>query len=125
MNSSEVERANLMQTSRDWAKPAAIRDEDLIVSFWAEDAIVLAPDQPAVVGKQAIREFVRQSLGMSGFSITWEPEQATVALEGNFGYIIERNRFHISGCGWDPSDTKWQGGDHLEEGLKWPLEMHH
>ena len=92
MNSSEVERATLMQTSRDWARVSATRDEDQIVSFWTEDAIVMPPDHVAVVGKIAIRDFIHKSLEMPGFSITWEPEQAVVAVEGSLGYLVESNR---------------------------------
>jgi len=92
MDSSEVECAALMQTSRDWARVSATGDVDLIVSFWAEDAVVLPPDQSAVVGKHAIREYVRQSLAMPGFSLTWEPEQAVIAIGDDLGYIVERNR---------------------------------
>lgn len=40
-----------------------------MVGFWADDAVVLAPDQPAVVGKAAIREFVK-----------------------HLGYLVEHNR---------------------------------
>ncbi len=40
--------------------------------------MVLPPDQPVVVGKPAIKEFVRQSIAMPGFSVTWEPEQAVI-----------------------------------------------
>ena len=46
-----------------------------------------------MVGKEAIREYVRQSLAIPGFSITWEPEQAFIADGGNLGYLVERNRF--------------------------------
>ena len=81
-----------MQTSREWAKVSATRDLDLIVSFWAEDAIVMPPDHPAVVGKRAILEFIRQSLEIPGFSITWEPEHATIAVRERPGYLVERNR---------------------------------
>src|SRR5579862_941289 len=89
-NDSEAEGIALMQVSLDWAKACATQDLELIAAFWAEDAIVLPPDQPAIIGKQAIREYVRHSLSMPGFSLTWEPERAVVA--GNLGYLLERNR---------------------------------
>ena len=85
-----------MQASRDWAKASATGDVELIISFWADDAIVLPPDQTAVVGKEAIREFVHQSFSIPGFSLTWEPEQATIAVAGDLGYLIERNRSTFS-----------------------------
>ena len=84
--------ADLMPTSRAWAQAAASGDLERIVSFWADDAIVLAPDQPAVVGKAAIREFVKQFSAIPGFSITWEPEQARISASGELGYLVEHNR---------------------------------
>jgi ketosteroid isomerase-like protein len=88
----ESERAALMQTSRDWARVAASGDLELTLSFWSDDAIVMPPGQPTVVGKEAIREFLRQTLAIAGFSITWEPEQADVAKDADVGYMVERNR---------------------------------
>ena len=66
----ESERAALMQTSRDWARTAASGDLERTLSFWSDDAIVMPPGQPAVVGKAAIREFLRQTSAIPGFSIT-------------------------------------------------------
>ena len=71
---------------------AASGDLERALVYWAEDAIVLPPDQPAVVGKDAIRAWVRQAASIPGFSITWEPELATVSNGGDVGYMIERNR---------------------------------
>lgn len=88
----DAERASLMEVSREWARAAAGGDLERIVSFWADDAIVLPPDQPAIVGKEAIREFVRSTQAIPGFSITWEPERAFVSEGGDLGYIVERNR---------------------------------
>jgi ketosteroid isomerase-like protein len=81
-----------MQLSRDWAKAAATRDVEGIVSYWSDDAILLLPDQPAVVGKEALRTMVQRDLQNPNFSITWEPERAVIAPAGDMGYLIEHNR---------------------------------
>jgi ketosteroid isomerase-like protein len=86
----ESERTALMQISREWASVAAGGDLDRILAYWSDDAVVMPPGQRAVVGKTAIREFLRQTSAVPGFSITWEPERATVS--GDVGYMIERNR---------------------------------
>jgi ketosteroid isomerase-like protein len=86
------DKAALIQTSRDWAKAAASGDVERILSFWADTAIVLEPDRPALVGKKAIRKMVEGSMKVPGFSITWEPERAWVSLSGDVGYLIERNK---------------------------------
>jgi ketosteroid isomerase-like protein len=81
----------LMRVSRAWAAAVATGNIDSIVAYWADDAIVLPPDQGAVVGKEAITAFVRQSAALPGFSITWAPEEASISAAGDVGYLIERN----------------------------------
>lgn len=88
----EAHRSALMQTSRDWAAAAASGDIERIAAFWADDAVVLPPDEPAVVGKEAIRAFLAQSMKIPGFTITWEPESATISESGDVGYLVEHNR---------------------------------
>ena len=91
--------AALMQVSRDWSKAAAGQDVDRILSYWSDDAIVMQPDQPALVGKQAIRGMVEASMKTPKFSISWEPEQAWISKSGDVGYMIERNRVTFAGTG--------------------------
>lgn len=90
--SNDKEQAALMQASRDWAKAAAAGDVEKILSYWSDTAIVLEPGQPAHVGKAAIRKMVEGSMKVPKFSITWEPERAWVSLNGDVGYLIERNK---------------------------------
>ena len=89
--------AALMQTSREWAKAAAGGDVDVILSYWADDAVVMAPDEPVVDGKAALRAMVLGMQKIPGFSITWEPERAVISKSGDIGYLIERNRVTFTG----------------------------
>lgn len=86
------ERERLMATSREWAAATATGDLERALAYWTDDAIVLPPDQPAVVGKAAIRAFVEQVASVPGFSITWQPELAVVSDGGDMAYMIERNQ---------------------------------
>ena len=86
------DRERLMATSREWAAAAATGDLERALAYWTDDAIVLPPDQSAVVGKAAIRAFVLYASAIPGFSITWQPELATVSESGDMGYMIERNQ---------------------------------
>jgi ketosteroid isomerase-like protein len=89
---SGAESGALMQTSRDWAKAAESGDVERTLSYWADDAIVLEPDQPAYFGKTAIRQMVLTSMKIPKFSITWAPESAVISKGGDIGYLIEHNR---------------------------------
>jgi len=88
----QAEADALMQTSRDWARTTSGTDIETILSYWADDAIVMAPDQPAVAGKAALREMVLGMQKIPGFSLTWEPERAVISSAGDIGYLIEHNR---------------------------------
>ena len=82
-----------MRASRDWAKACATGDVELIVSFWAEDAIVLPPGHAAVVGREAIREFVRPELQRCrAFRLLGSPNRRQSPIAGDLGCLIESNQ---------------------------------
>ena len=55
-----LERTRLLQRDAEWAAAASEgRDLELVLSFWTDDAVVLAPGLPAVVGKDALRQYVQ------------------------------------------------------------------
>ena len=83
----------ILDLDNQWARAAAEgRDIDLIVSFWADDAMLMPPAMPVISGKDAIRQFIEQSLAMSGFSITWETTDVTVSQDATLAYAVGRNK---------------------------------
>jgi ketosteroid isomerase-like protein len=96
MTTRGASEAALMQTSRNWAKAAATGNADSALAYWSDDAVVLEPDQPALVGKSAITQMVVGSMKDPKFSITWEPERAVISDGGDLGYLIEHNRVTFS-----------------------------
>jgi ketosteroid isomerase-like protein len=92
------EREVLLRTDKEWASVVSSGDVEQIVSYWADDAVVLPPGAPAVVGKQAIRAFVADSLKLPGFSINWQANQAVVAANGDMGYTVGTNKVTMSGA---------------------------
>jgi ketosteroid isomerase-like protein len=94
--SSADEGAALMQVSRDWAKAAEARDTERVLSYWADDAIMMENEQPALIGKAAITAMVQRGFKDPNFSITWEPERAVISESGDMGYLIEHNRVNFT-----------------------------
>lgn len=88
----EAEEQRLMELSREWSDVAAGDDVDALMSYWADDAVMMPPGQPPLRGKEAIREFVSATGDIPGFSITWEPLVAHVSESGDMGYMLERNQ---------------------------------
>jgi ketosteroid isomerase-like protein len=90
----EAEEAALLQTDEAWAAVALEGEEiDRIVSYWADDATFYPPAAPPVQGKEALRQFVSESLEIPGFSISWEPAEVVVAPGGGLGYTTGENAF--------------------------------
>jgi ketosteroid isomerase-like protein len=89
-----TEAANvLLETDRAWAKVAdSSSNPDSIVAYWTADARVIAPGQPVLAGRDALRAMVAASLAVPGFHITWTPEAAVVSPEGELGYTYGTNR---------------------------------
>src|SRR5207249_2820682 len=80
-----------------WANAASEgRDVDRIVSFWADDAKVFPPGMPVIVGKNAIRQFVRNSLATPGFTIGWDTTEVVVSSDGSLAYATGTNQTTIN-----------------------------
>ncbi len=89
-------RARILQLDADWSEAAQTRDVDRVVSYWADDATVLPPGSPAIVGKAAIREFVARSFDNPSFRISWKTNDVVVSPGGEFAYGIGTNRVNVT-----------------------------
>lgn len=95
----EAEAEKLMELSRSWAKSVKDRDVEKMLSYWADDAMVMSPNEASVVGIEALRGMVERSMKIPGFEIYWEPKEAFVSKSGDLGYVIIKNYMTM------PTDT--------------------
>ncbi len=93
---TKAEGEKVMQTSREWSKVAATGDIEKTLSYWADDATVLSPGQPALTGKKAIREMLESTSKIPGFTISWEPLIVSVSKSGDMDYMIEQNQITMN-----------------------------
>ncbi len=89
---AKAEGEKLMQLSRDWSKAAQTDSIDKVLSYWADDAVVMLPGQETIKGKQAIKEMIEGTSNIPGFKISWEPLSASVSKSGDMAYLIEENQ---------------------------------
>ncbi len=88
----EAERERLLKRDAEWASLASkSRDVERIVSFWTDDARVCPPGQPVLVGKAALRSYVKAALEVPGFHITWTTSDVTLSPDGNLAYLLSTN----------------------------------
>lgn len=81
-----------MQLSTEWSQAAATGDVEKIVSYWADDAVVISAGDSVLKGKQAIRKMVEGSYKMPGFRISWQPQSVVVSESGDMAYLMENSQ---------------------------------
>lgn len=87
----QAEAEKLMELSRSWAQAVKDKDVEEMLSYWADDAILMSPNEAAVVGIDSLRAMVERSINIPGFEIYWNPQEAYVSRSGDLGYVIFKN----------------------------------
>ena len=96
-----------------WSKAAAAKNADETVSYYADDASMLAPNMPIVLGKPSIRGVWGQFMANPGFSISWQSNKAEAARSGDLGFDIGTYQLTMS----DPQGK--QISDHGKYTVVW------
>ena len=76
--------ATLRKLDAEWAQTKSV---DAWLGFYADDAIVLPPNDKVAHGKEAARKSVAELLGLPGLQLTWNANRVEVAASGDFAYI--------------------------------------
>jgi ketosteroid isomerase-like protein len=106
----DAESARLMARDAEWSNLAtAGKDLDKIVSYWADDAVVMEPGQPAVEGKAAIHAYVAESLKTPGFSIHWVSQKPVFSADGRMAYMRATDEMTVPGPKGQPMTLHLQG----------------
>lgn len=90
-----AERAALRVAERAWLAAAQAGDVDSALTFWAEDAQVIAPGQPPYVGRAAIRGMLEESMNLPGFSVWFDATKHVVAPSGEVAWSVGTNVFTV------------------------------
>ncbi len=86
-DSRDVDMEAIRQADLAWSAAQASDGLDGTMSFYLDDAILLPPNRPMAIGKEAIRE-ASAPIALPGFSVTWQPMKIGVARSGDIGYAI-------------------------------------
>src|SRR5262245_43698388 len=89
--------AEILRLDAEWSRVAGSGDLERTLSYWSDDATLLPPGSPPLVGKDAIRAYVAESLRMPGFHISWKTTDVTVAASGDLAYGTGTNRVSFTG----------------------------
>ena len=84
----------IRELNESWLAAARRRDLDGMMAIYAPDAQELMPAQPAVVGREAIRELYRQLItDYPRFSHTFALDEVTIAESGDLAVVRGSYRF--------------------------------
>lgn len=94
----EKEHSELLRRDEEWSLLASKGgDVDGIVSYWTEDAVVMPPGQPKIVGREALRQYVAESMKIPGFRITWKSSDPVLSPDGRMAYMLAENTVSMRG----------------------------
>jgi ketosteroid isomerase-like protein len=97
-----TDEAAIRKADADWAKAAQSGQVDAWVAFYAEDALVLPPNETMVSNKNDARKPVGELLALPGLSITWHPTRIEVARSGDVAYLIGAYELSFNGVNGSP-----------------------
>jgi ketosteroid isomerase-like protein len=80
--------AEVRQSDAQWAAAAKTASVDAWMAFYAEGAVVMAPDVQIARDRELIRQTVANLLSLPHLSIAWHPIKVEVASSGDLAYLI-------------------------------------
>jgi ketosteroid isomerase-like protein len=98
---TKSDEQTLLNIWKDWPKLAATGETDKILTYWADDAVIMSPGQPTISGIKEIKNMIEGSKHIPGFKMVWDPEPISITVSkcGDLAYIIAKNHFTMN----DPS----------------------
>src|SRR5947209_14778950 len=82
-----ADEKGLRDADAEWSKVAGAKDLDKTVSFYADDAIILPPNQAMITSKSGIRNLWQGFLD-SLADISWKTTRVDMAKSGDMGALI-------------------------------------
>lgn len=83
-----AEEQAIREVDRQLLIAAQARDAAAFAALFAPDGQLLFPNQPAAVGRDAIRESIEATLSAPGFSVTWEASKYIISESGDLAASI-------------------------------------
>ena len=112
-----AEEATIKALDAEWSKAAGSKNVDKTVLYYADDAIVMPSNSPALTGEQAIRAMWQGMLGAPNFSGGWTATKVEVAGSGDMAYVTGTYEMSETGADGKPMTDK---GKYLEVWRKQP-----
>lgn len=93
----ESDAAEIRRIDSAWSRALQAKDLDAVMSNYADDAAFLAPGQPLLRGRRAIREWFERTTATPGYAATFAPTEIAVAASRDMAYEIGTYRVSFLG----------------------------
>ena len=81
-----ADEAAIRKADADWVKAPATKQPEAWASYYADDAVVLPPNDTLAGSKEAILKPIAEFLKTPGLSVTWHQTKVEVAKSGDLAY---------------------------------------
>jgi ketosteroid isomerase-like protein len=92
-----TDEASLRNVDLQWSKAADAKTSDQFVAFFADGAIFLPPNLPAMTSKEAIQRWMAGLMSNPGFALSWQPTKVGVSAGGDMGYTAGLYQLKLAG----------------------------
>lgn len=79
------DETTLRRLDEEWSKAVGAKDVEKTMSYYADDALMMPPNIPTLIGKQPIGTLWKSLLEASGFAGGWKATKVDVS--GNLSYV--------------------------------------
>ena len=93
---TKAEAEKIIQTAAEWSKVESNKEK--MLTYWADDAIIMNRGLPTIQGKEAIRKMLDESYKIPGFKVTWNqpPSNVYVSQSGDLAYSFFRGQITMN-----------------------------
>ena len=78
-----------------WLQVIQGKDAQSIATFYTDDAVLMAPGQPMVSGREAVRQFWQSAVDMPEMRLSLKPQQIEFSNGGDLA--VDRGSYRFSG----------------------------
>ncbi|HEY7964990.1 MAG TPA: DUF4440 domain-containing protein [Steroidobacteraceae bacterium] len=88
--------AEIRAADAHWLAAARAHDLERTLSYWSDDVILMQPGSAPLVGKDALRKYVKESFAIPDFSISWVIDRVWIAKSGDLAYATGTDEISLT-----------------------------
>jgi len=102
VDSREADAKAIRDLEAAWNKDSALKDADKWAGYFAEDAAILMPNEPIIMGREKAKEAIKGMLADPNFSVSFTPTRVDASKGGDLAYTVGTYSMTMS----DPKEKK-------------------